>query len=341
MKIASISTTKNEADIIEGFVRHNSRFVDSFFFVDESVDTTRTILGKLQEEGFDITILNSSNAVYEQRLLITSALRVVESLEKYDWVVLLDADEILPDVSRDAFKESLYRIPPGRLAALRWQTFVPTSRDYFNCEDPLVSNFLPRTNEGGAGTISKIAVPRALFGVALIDPGNHGACDANSGAVLAVEMLPWPLGHFPVRSTEQIVVKNIVAAHVTSMKENKTAVEGWHVYESLEQMRAKNFDMSYDELLRLALSYAIPGGTAAADIDRFGSPIRDHATQMKYTALRYRSPLAALDREMEAMARQVAQHRRSSTKSRMALTSAQERMAEAMNALVTAQKKGE
>jgi 3,4-dihydroxy 2-butanone 4-phosphate synthase/GTP cyclohydrolase II len=58
MKIASISTTKNECDVIEAFVRHNARFCDKFFFIDESVDQTRTILKALQEEGFDTVEAN-------------------------------------------------------------------------------------------------------------------------------------------------------------------------------------------------------------------------------------------------------------------------------------------
>ena len=74
---------------IEAFVRHNARFVDAFFFIDESVDATRTLLGRLQAEGFDITVLDSTSTVYEQRMLITSALRIVDGLNAFDWVVLL------------------------------------------------------------------------------------------------------------------------------------------------------------------------------------------------------------------------------------------------------------
>lgn len=339
MKIASISTTKNESDIIEAFVRHNARFVDAFFFIDESVDATRTILGRLQAEGFDITVLDSTSTVYEQRMLITSALRIVDGLNAFDWVVLLDADEILPDVPRPQFEQVLAGVGPTMLASMPWQTFVPTSRDYHRFNDPLVENFLPRNTEGPQGPIPKIAVPRALFGVAVIDPGNHGAQHGGQGGILPAQGVPLRLGHFPVRSTDQIVVKNIVAAHVTSMKESKTQLEGWHVYASLDQMRANNFDMPYEELLRTALTYAIADAPPGLGIDRQAAPIRARPLEMKYRDLRYRSPLAALDREMEAMARLVVQHRRATTHSRQALRDAQARLGEALATLDGTQSK--
>ena len=333
MKIAAIATTKNEADVIEGFVRHNARFVDGFFFIDESVDATRTILGKLRDEGFDITVLGSSSAIYEQRILISSALRIIDELKVFDWAVLLDADEILPDVERPAFEEALARLPLNTLAVLNWKTFVPLSGDYFLCEDPLTENFLPRSSEGFGSPIGKICVPRSLFGSVMVQPGNHGACFEGNGAAVPAAALPFHLCHFPVRSIEQITVKNIVAAHVTSMKENKTAVEGWHVYASLEQMRARNFEVSYEELLRVALSYAIDQVPTDMAVNRGALPLRGTAMPMRYKDLRYRSPVAALDREMEAMARQVAMHRKAASASRLAVVEAQERLRAAVEVL--------
>jgi hypothetical protein len=147
------------------------------------------------------------------------------------------------------------------------------------------------------------------------------------------------LCHVPVRSIEQIIVKNIVAAHVTSMKEHKTAVEGWHVYASLEQMRSRNFEVSYDELKRVALNYAIDKAPEGLDINLQGRPLRTTPVRMNYHSLRYRNPIAALDREMEAMARQIAMHRKAATATRRTLEAAQESLQSAMGALAATQSK--
>ena len=45
MRIASVSIVKDEADIIEAFVRHNLVFVDRMFIIDDrSSDNTSEIL---------------------------------------------------------------------------------------------------------------------------------------------------------------------------------------------------------------------------------------------------------------------------------------------------------
>jgi hypothetical protein len=334
MKIASISTTKNECDVIEAFVRHNARFCDHFFFIDESVDTTRTILGHLQAEGFGITVFNSGSNTYVQSDLITTVLRHLHSTGGYDWVTLLDADEFLPDVDRATFEGLLAQVPANMLAALAWQTYVPRTRDYFSFEDPIVQNFLPRNTEGPAPLIHKVCVPASLLGVAQADPGNHGAHQA--GTPVPGVLLPLRLGHFPVRSTEQIIVKNIVAAHVTSMKEGKTEIEGWHVYKSLEQLRDNRFDVSYDELLKVALTYALAEHPPGLALDQTAPPLRAQALPMRYAHLRYRSPLAALDRELESMAAKVLLYKQIISKSQAALVLAGDKSAEAMGILQSA-----
>ena len=68
MKIASISCIKNEADLIEDFVRINSTFIDTFVFIDDSSDDTSLILKKLAHEGFKILLVEQDNseAEYQQ-----------------------------------------------------------------------------------------------------------------------------------------------------------------------------------------------------------------------------------------------------------------------------------
>ncbi len=337
MKIASISTTKNECDVIEAFVRHNARFCDHFFFIDESVDSTRTILGHLQAEGFGITIFNSGSNTYVQSDLITTVLRHLNNIGGFDWVTLLDADEFLPDVTRETFEHWLQQVPHNTLAALAWQTYVPRTRDYFSFDDPIVQNFLPRNTEGAGPLIYKVCVPASLLGVAHADPGNHGA--HIGGVPLPGALLPLRLGHFPVRSTEQIIVKNIVAAHVTSMKEGKTEIEGWHVYKSLQQLRDNRFDFSYDELLNVALTYHVAEHPQGLALDQSAPPLRAQSVLMRYLHLRYRSPLAELDRELESMAAKVLLYRRALTSAKRSLEGLGENIQGALSAIARADAK--
>jgi glycosyltransferase involved in cell wall biosynthesis len=64
MKIAAVTGVKNEADIIESFIRHNQKFIDEFYIIDDSIDGTREILASLANEGVPIVLLNVDTRDY-------------------------------------------------------------------------------------------------------------------------------------------------------------------------------------------------------------------------------------------------------------------------------------
>lgn len=58
MKLWSYSTVKDEADIIEIFVRYNMNILDWMVILDNnSNDNTLSILKKLKNEGYNIDII--------------------------------------------------------------------------------------------------------------------------------------------------------------------------------------------------------------------------------------------------------------------------------------------
>ncbi|MBQ1762801.1 MAG: glycosyltransferase family 2 protein, partial [Aquincola sp.] len=53
----ALGMVKNEADIVEAFVRHNLHFVDLMVLLDNgSTDGTRDILEALQKEGLPLLV---------------------------------------------------------------------------------------------------------------------------------------------------------------------------------------------------------------------------------------------------------------------------------------------
>ena len=62
MKIVSITTIKNEADIIESFIRYHLNIVDLMIILDNgSTDDTLNILNQLEQESLPIVILNDED----------------------------------------------------------------------------------------------------------------------------------------------------------------------------------------------------------------------------------------------------------------------------------------
>ena len=66
MKLISITTIKNEADIIESFVRYHANIFDLMIILNNgSTDDTDDILDKLISEGLPIVTLMDTDKYFE------------------------------------------------------------------------------------------------------------------------------------------------------------------------------------------------------------------------------------------------------------------------------------
>ncbi|HSO26395.1 MAG TPA: glycosyltransferase family 2 protein, partial [Methanobacteriaceae archaeon] len=95
-KILSISMVKNEADIIESFVRYNMNFLDEMIILDNySSDNTLEILNLLKKEGLNLQILKDDDNDFDQTIKTNLLLSKAVHEFNADIIVPLDADEFL------------------------------------------------------------------------------------------------------------------------------------------------------------------------------------------------------------------------------------------------------
>lgn len=67
MRLIGLSMVKNESDSIEAFIRHNLRFLDTLYLIENgSVDGTREILVELQREGLPIVLFDDPQFAWFQ-----------------------------------------------------------------------------------------------------------------------------------------------------------------------------------------------------------------------------------------------------------------------------------
>ncbi|MDY6827652.1 MAG: glycosyltransferase family 2 protein [Bacillota bacterium] len=108
MKLSGVAMVKNEQDIIEVFVRHNLKYLDSLHLIDhDSFDETGLILSKLKEEGLPITIEVEKKLEHWSEKYITKLARKIFYNYNPDFIFLLDADEFIKINSRRCLEESL------------------------------------------------------------------------------------------------------------------------------------------------------------------------------------------------------------------------------------------
>lgn len=204
MRIASISLVKDEADILEGFVRHNLHFVDRMYIVDDrSSDNTPEILRRLTAETDAVRLLDDGwTGAFQQAQRTTAAMRRVMADDDWDAFLALDADELICAADRSAFEAAISAIPPGHVGGFSALQYFATASD-----DPAIADPLVRVRAAlRSDDLFKSFAVRPLDASLVFGEGNHTI--ERDRKVLPAHILPGiPLAHFAIRSPDQIAIK--------------------------------------------------------------------------------------------------------------------------------------
>jgi hypothetical protein len=223
MSVYAVTMVRDEADIIEGTLRHMADEVDHIIVADNlSVDDTPKILDRLTGE-LPLTVVLDHVPAYHQAVKMT-ALAALAADQGATWIVPFDADELW--VSHDArLREVLTDDTPGNVCAAPLYNHFATAVDPVG-DDPYDTIVW---RQPAPAPLPKVAV-RWEHG-AIIDQGNHGAHIPSGGVPVDVRL---EVRHFPYRTPEQMVRKarNGAAAYrATSLPD--TVGAHWRAYGDL------------------------------------------------------------------------------------------------------------
>lgn len=254
MKIAAVSMIKDEGDIIESFIRINSRWADCFFIVDNgSCDNTAHILGLLNDEGFPIIVTRDLDISYPQERITTALVRKVAGRSEFDFIFPIDGDEFIAEP--DMFRDSLVGIGRHQVGSVEWVGLVPNDGNSMQRPNPLFDGFGRRRTE--SSTVRKIILPNSLAKDARIAMGNHFATNSLD-EIIPNKPLPVALYHVPVRSKEQLVAKALIGSNKLSIKHGRSPGQGFHWDLIARQIRESEFELTDEQLRNIALSYGWP-----------------------------------------------------------------------------------
>ncbi|GLK71757.1 glycosyltransferase family 2 protein [Ancylobacter dichloromethanicus] len=213
MRIAGVSLVKDEADIIEAFVRHNLHFLDKLYVVDDgSSDNTAEILARLAAEfptdGTPaVEIVRSGwTGSFHQGQRTTQLMRHAREQERWDMIVPLDADELICTSDRASLERSLAAAPAGFALGVGCLNYYAMPHDDASIEDPV--SRITTAVESAQGHIFKCIASAALTDEAefAFDEGNHALLIGKT-RVPSVAIKDVRLAHFAVRSPDQIASK--------------------------------------------------------------------------------------------------------------------------------------
>lgn len=210
MRLVAVSIVKNEADIIEAFVRHTHAWVDRHLVFDhDSTDGTRAILQALRAEGLPLELFTDDALGNLQQARSNHLVRLAAE-RGADWILPLDADEILTGSGRAALEEELGRSPPLAPRSVFLSDQLATAGD-----DPRELNPVRRLQHRarGAPHTRKLMIPRALALDPSVQIGKGSHALSRHGAGVADGPLPeaFYLAHFPLRSPEHQALRVVLA----------------------------------------------------------------------------------------------------------------------------------
>lgn len=261
MKMVSISWVRNEADIIETFVRHHTPLVERMIIVDnDSEDDTLDILRTLTCAGFPIEIRRDLAPFHRQAEALTELLHeLAEGTAPPDWILPLDADEFLAAHDGRDVGSILSMLPQNRVTLLPWRTYVPLPSDDQTEMNPIRRIRHRRSKE--QPQYCKVLIPRPFHGVSYaLTAGNHEIrCSAGAPPPHAVSDCLF-LAHFPVRSALQILRKVTEGLQRLRADSKRQPNEGFHWGEMAEKFRRIR-ELSPHDLTECAIHYGCMGET--------------------------------------------------------------------------------
>ncbi len=243
MKLVAVSIVKNEADVIEAFLRHTRAWVDHHLVFDhDSTDGTREILGKLLAEGLPLTVFTDEALGNLQQARSNHLSRLAASDWGADWVLPLDADEFLTGPGRGALENSLATFAPDAPASQPLLNYYPTRED-----DAAEPNAVRRLTHCKPGNTQKIMVPAALAldATAFAGKGSHAVY--RDDRAIPDRRLPesFQLAHFPLRTPGQQAMR-IALAELQKLSRGQ-AHAGLDVHYRLSfQLLAENPEMFFE-----------------------------------------------------------------------------------------------
>ncbi len=242
MKLAVISGIKNESDIIESFVRHNSKFIDDFYFIDDSVDQTRKILSLLSAEGFSIHLVHIDTRDYSQSQVNTRATLLINKQKEYDYIFYLDGDEILYYPDKDSFVNRITNSTVASVGLVRALDFVANGKSYFDSQNPLKECFVEAAQRN---PVQKVFINGKISDKVIIGDGQHQAFDYE-GKPYEYYETNVPIAHFPVRTLEQWTSRVITNYCNVISKREKGPGYGSHVLQQFQDLLARDFVPSHE-----------------------------------------------------------------------------------------------
>jgi len=244
--LGGICVIRNEADIIERFVRHNLKYLDFLVCVNnESQDSTLDILAALKQEGLPMEIFAVAGVAHPQ---VFAANTVADHFkDQCDVLFFLDADEfIIPD-SLESLRAFCFELmAQTKVGLIDWALGIP---------DLSVENSTTLTLDSvlySEQTHRKICVPTLFWQhnpQLSVSAGFHGLVGLSAEQYAIAPNIF--LLHLPIRSIPQFILKCVQGELALKLNPKRGKMGGYH-WRYIYNLYRANQDITIDAIVELA-----------------------------------------------------------------------------------------
>lgn len=272
MKTRTISWARNEADILEAFVRHHAAFSTVEIVLHRCRDNSAEILEALQKEGLPVIWRTDERLAHDQAKVMSDMMRKAFA-DGADFVIPLDIDEFLTGDAVSALKS---HGDDPRAIRLAWKGYVPTDGD--NISERNVLKRITHRRNVESPQWYKMLVPRTATSANGLCYGNHALLDT-SGRRLPHADTALAIAHFPVRSAKQMLRKIYGGwlSHCVDVGWGQGSTFQWKA--AFERLKER--PLLPAELTQWALDYATDTQWKTLPASFTGGPLKLHDAQEK------------------------------------------------------------
>lgn len=250
-KVFCVGMIKNEADIIESYVRYHLNIFDGIVLLNhKSTDRTVDIIHQLQSEGLPIYLKQYNGIDYLQGELTTELINYTFDQFNPDLIFPLDVDEFLasPGYNRNP-REFINNLSKRKLYYLqREYEYSPINLNENELFIPKRITYARKVNDAWP----KVVVSKEIWKKynASITGGNHDL-HINKKKVQREISQHLKLMHFPYRSVEQIKSKITVGWISTLSRHNYKEGDAYHWKNLYEQLKKNNLHLNLSEIIAI------------------------------------------------------------------------------------------
>lgn len=298
MKTVALSIVKNEADIIEPFIRHNAAHVDAFLVCDhQSTDGSAELIEQLRNEGYPIFPYRvRCNVLHKGPWMTFLAHEAKALIPGLRYIAPLDADEFIQvrGASLESSLDAHFERHRDAVCFMRWITYVPTADDDTAEPNPVLR--ARRRFESEAAPFRKIILPaRSIRFLLNVGVGAHAAM-YHRHKLRGHDMEFVDLCHFPIRSMTQVKRKVMQGRAATQEFRQKKSGRSIHWKQLADAFETESQEM--DDLERVARRYLgaeIKNDTAIIDGEfRYLGDVSPPNSEISFAAARRRTSLRLL-----------------------------------------------